>query len=489
MNFEEELILLLLSRHLLIYITTAEEERCIYYIRQITNQKYPSSIYSWNFIDGYQSNPNYIGQAKRNPLAALELIENIDSLTSKIFILKDFHLFINDISIIRKIKNLCIKLKNCNSHIIILASDIQIPNSLKDITNILEFPLPTISEIIIELKRLLKIMKVSWEIDTENLATAYKGMTIELIRKSVAKLISSKKSTKNIFDIIIQEKKQLIQKTDILEFYTVNHSLDDIGGLNNLKEWLYKRSNAFSKQAQAYGIPSPRGILLIGIQGTGKSLSAKAIAKQWKIPLLKLDVGKIFAGIVGESEKTMRKMIQIAEESEPCILWIDEIDKAFSRGSYMGDSGTANRVLSSFLTWLSEKEKKVFVVATANNVLNLPTEMLRKGRFDEIFFLDLPNKNERLKIFQIHLMKIRPLTWSQYNLNYLSDLTEQFSGAEIKQSIIEAMYNAFYEKRDFTTQDIANAIENFIPLAFTDSYNISNLQEWAKLGKVRLASE
>nr|AOM64614.1 hypothetical protein Riqu_135 [Riquetophycus sp.] len=488
MHFEEELIILLLSRHLLIYITTTEEERFEYCINQITTSKYPCSIYCWNFIDGYQNNPNYIGQAKRNPLGALELIENINSLTSKIFILKDFHLFINDISIIRKIKNLFIQLKNHNSHIIILASDIEIPPLLKDIITILEFPLPTLSEITIELTRLFEMMPISIDIDINNLALAYKGMTIELIRRSIAKLISSKKSTQQIFNLIMQEKKQLIKQTDVLEFYAVNNSLDDIGGLHNLKTWLRKRSTAFSQQAQAYGIPYPRGILLIGIQGTGKSLSAKAISKQWNIPLLKLDVGKIFGGIVGESEKNIRKMIKTAEESEPCVLWIDEIDKAFSRGSYSGDSGTTNRVLSSLLTWLSEKNARVFVVATANNILNLPTEILRKGRFDEIFFLDLPNKDERIKIFQIHLMKIRPLTWSKYDLSYLSDLTEKFSGSEINQSIIEAMHNAFYEKRDFTTEDIVLAIENMIPLAFTDASTISNLQEWAKLGKVRLAS-
>ena len=488
MCFEEELVLLLLSRYLFIYITTIEEERFEYCINKIIDNYYPSSIYSWNFIDGYQNNPNYAGQSKRNPLGALELIESLDLLTSRIFILKDFNLFLSDISIVRKIRNLSIKLKNSNSHIIIVASDIQIPPLLKDMITILEFPLPTLSEIKLELKRLFRFMPMVESIDIDNLSLAYKGMTIELIRRSIAKLISSKKTAKHIFTIIADEKKQLIQKTDILEFYPVKNTLDDIGGLNNLKAWLHKRSTAFSKQAQTYGLPSPRGILLIGIQGTGKSLSAKAISQQWQIPLLRLDIGKIFGGIVGESESKMRKMIQVAEDLEPCVLWIDEIDKAFSRINSHGDSGTTNRVLSSFLIWLSEKKKKVFVVATANNILNLPSEMLRKGRFDEIFFLDLPTKSERAKIFQIHLMKVRPLTWKEYNIDYLSDISKDFSGAEIRQSIIEAMYNAFYEKRDFNTDDIVLAINESIPLAFTDSTTIDKMQEWAKLGKVRLAS-
>lgn len=489
MCFEEELILLLLSRHLLIYIVTLEEERFEYCLKVIINNYYPSSIYCWNFVDGYQNNPNYLGQAKRNPLAALELIESLDSLTSRVFLLKDFHLFLNDISIIRKIKNLFIKLKNKNSHIVIVASETQVPSLLKEIISVLEFPLPNSAEIVVELRRLFKIMHLDSTIDIENLAIACKGMTMEMIRRSISKLISSKKSTKQIFSVITEEKKQLIKETDILEFYPVTNTLDDIGGLNNLKAWLNKRSHAFSKQAQTYGIPAPRGILLIGIQGTGKSLSAKAISQQWQIPLLRLDVGKIFGGIVGESESKMRQMIKVAEELEPCVLWIDEIDKSFSRINSNGDSGTTNRVLSSFLTWLSEKNKRVFVVATANNILNLPPEILRKGRFDEIFFLDLPNKIERTKIFQIHLMKIRPLTWVRYDIDLLSDATENFSGAEIKQSIVEAMHNAFYEKRDFNTNDVIIAIREFIPLAFTDYSAISQLQGWAKLGKVRLASK
>lgn len=488
MCFEEDLVLLLLSRHLLIYVTTIEEERFEYCIHKNINSYYPSSIYCWNFIDGYQNNPNYSGRAKRNPLEALELIEALNQSTSRIFVLKDFHLFLNDISIIRKIKNLCVKLKNSNTHIIIVASEVQVPALLQEVITIINFPLPTLLEITKELKRLFNIMQIESPIDINSLAFTYKGMTMDLIRRSVAKLVSSKKSIKNIFDIIADEKKHLVRQTNILEFYSVNNTLDDIGGLNNLKVWLNKRSNAFSKQAQNYGIPSPRGILLVGIQGTGKSLSAKAISQQWQIPLLRLDIGRIFGGIVGESESKMRKMIKVAEELEPCVLWIDEVDKAFSRISNSGDSGTTNRVLSSFLTWLSEKKKQVFVVATANNVFNIPPEMLRKGRFDEIFFLDLPNKSERAKIFQIHIKKIRPLTWKTYNYDHLSEITDHFSGAEIRQSIVEAMHNAFYEKRDFITDDIIEAVNASVPLAFTDSSTICQLQEWAKLGKVRLAS-
>ncbi|CCP38037.1 ATPase, AAA family (plastid) [Chondrus crispus] len=489
MYFEDKLKLLLSSRHFLIYIFTNEEERLENTVNKIAKNEYPSNVYYWDFIDGFQNNPNYAEKSRRNPLQALHLVESLDTSIPSIFIFKDFHVFINDTSIIRKIKNLFRKLKNSKIHILITSSEIQVPQLLRDIITVVEFPLPNEEEIAIELERIFSVMKTVPYVKIEDLAIAYKGMSIELIRRSITKLIFASKSNKKIMEIVSKEKQQLIRQTDLLDFYPVSNSLDDIGGLFYLKQWLKKRSNAFSKQAQTYGLPAPKGILLVGIQGTGKSLSAKAISNQWNIPLLKLDVGKIFGGIVGESENRMRKVIKIAENLAPCVLWIDEIDKAFSRTNYSTDSGTTNRVLSSFLTWLSEKTKQVFIVATANHILHLPTEMLRKGRFDEIFFLDLPNYKERCNIFQIHLIKIRPLTWSNYDIQSLSELTQSFSGAEIRQSIIEAMHNAFYEKRDFCTEDIIDVIHEFIPLAFTDNTNISYLQEWAKSGKVRLASK
>nr|UAD84303.1 hypothetical protein [Agarophyton chilense] len=324
--------------------------------------------------------------------------------------------------------------------------------------------------------------------DFHNLTLAYSGFSIEKIRISIAKLLTSNLSSTHLMKNILQEKRQLIEQTDILEFHSVDDDFDNVGGLIVLKDWLNKRSKAFSKQAQDYGLTIPKGILLIGIQGTGKSLIAKAISGQWNLLLLKLDMGKIFASLVGQSEERIRHTIKIAEQSSPCILWIDEIDKCFTCLNSYSDSGTNARVLSTMLTWLSEKTKPVLVIATANQVLSLPAELLRKGRFDEIFFLDLPNLQEREKIFQIHLMKFRPLSWTKYDIKCLSKLADQFSGAEIEQAIIEAMYNAFYEKREFSTQDIINAISNFIPLAFTDTRNISAIQDWAISGKVRMAS-
>nr|YP_009511187.1 hypothetical protein [Gracilariopsis longissima]AXI97064.1 hypothetical protein [Gracilariopsis longissima]UAD88980.1 hypothetical protein [Gracilariopsis longissima] len=491
MVFETQLKLLLSAQHILIYITTLEEDRLEYNMNLVIKKGFKKSMYCWDFVDGYYNNPNHLTKAARNPLQAIEFIEKLNFPTSAIFFLKDFHIFMNDISIIRKIKNITRYLKKTNSLIIISASEVQVPSLLKDLITVLEFPLPNDYEIGLELNRLFQIMQIDSSIYSEyfnDLVLAYRGFSIEKIRRSIAKLLSSNQSISALINNIADEKQQLVQQTDILEFYPVSYNFEDIGGLVILKNWLKKRSNAFSKQAKNYGLLIPKGILLVGIQGTGKSLIAKAISHQWKLPLLKLDIGKIFAGIVGESEQRMRQMIKISEQSSPCVLWIDEIDKVFTRLNSNIDSGTTGRVLSTFLTWLAEKETSVFVVATANQVLTLPSELLRKGRFDEIFFLDLPNLEEREKIFQIHLMKFRPLSWLQYDIKYLSQLTDQFSGAEIKQAIVEAMYNAFYEKREFCTQDIINVIDNFVPLAFTDQANISAIQKWAISGKIRMAS-
>jgi SpoVK/Ycf46/Vps4 family AAA+-type ATPase len=251
---------------------------------------------------------------------------------------------------------------------------------------------------------------------------------------------------------------------------------------------LKKRKIAFGIQASNYGLPTPRGLLLIGIQGTGKSLTAKAIATEWQLPLLKLDVGKLFGGLVGESESRLRQMIQVAETLSPCILWIDEIDKAFNNLDSKGDSGTSSRMLGTFISWLSEKTKPVFVVATANNVELLPLEIIRKGRFDEIFFLELPKKKEREEIFKIHIQEFRPNNWKSFDYFTLATLSESFSGAEIRQSIIDGMYEAFYEEREFTTIDICKALKQVIPLAQLQTNQMLKLQNWASSGQIRLAS-
>ena len=490
MNFNDELTLLLRARYPIIYINTIEEDRVEYVIRKNIKTKLNRSIYSWDFVDGYTNNPNNVGFAKRNPLQALELVERLTSETPALFLLKDFNRFLTDISISRKLKNVSRILKLQPKTIIIIGSELNIPKELHDLITIVQFNLPSENEINQELNRLIDSLNL--KIDSqlfESLTRACQGLSLERIRRVLSKIIAIYKTIdENSISVLLSEKKQIISQTEILEYWSVNEKISNLGGVDSLKEWLKKRKTSFGVQASNYGLPTPRGLLLVGIQGTGKSLTAKAIANEWQLPLLKLDVGRLFGGIIGESESRLRQMINVAETLSPCILWIDEIDKAFSNTDAKGDSGTSNRVLATFISWLSEKTKPVFVVATANNVDLLPLEVIRKGRFDEIFFLDLPQKQEREQIFKIHIQDFRPNSWESFDYDKLAQLSESFSGAEIRQSIIEGMYHAFYEKREFTTDDICLALNDLIPLASLESSQTMKLQKWASSGRIRLAS-
>ena len=491
MSFLNDFVLLLKARYPLIYIVTAEEERIEYLLKFSTKKYLARTCYSWDFIDGYKGNPNDIGFAARNPLEALDLPDKLTPETGAIFILKDYDNFLKDLSVVRKLKNLSKILKTQPKNIIIISSELSIPDSLKELITIVEFPLPSYQEIYDELTRLVKsLQQPVTETTINNLTVACQGLSMERIRRVLSKIIAqygeiSDSST----PLILEEKKQIIQKTQLLEFCLADKKLSDLGGLNNFKNWLKIRSNAFSLSALEYGLPYPKGLLMVGVQGTGKSLAAKIIAYEWNLPLLRLDFGRLFASLVGQSESRIRKMITIAEALSPCILWVDEIDKAFASSQNTGDNGTTNRVLATFITWLSEKTSPVFVVATANNIDWIPPEVIRKGRFDEIFFLGLPNLEERKAIFKVHLSKVRPEKIGKYEIELLGKITKNFSGAEIEQVVIEAMRIAFSENREFTTADMLSVSQRFVPLAETKSKEINYLMTWAESGKVTLASE
>lgn len=487
MDFTKEIRVLLSSNNYLIYIETQEEERLEYILNTINDQQFKTNICNWNFIDGYINNPNYIQKGKKNPLEALDIIFSNEDSNAKIFLLKDFYHFINDVSISRKLKNTEKWLKKYKKYIIISGQGKQIPYELKEYITYIKLPLPNKKEIIIEISRFIDNSHNKYKQVKDKICRAYIGYTINRIRKSISQLIVLNLSETDIIQKILKEKEAFITQTDMLEFYSTNKTKINVGGLGNLKKWLKVRQLTFTKQASVYGARIPKGILLVGIQGTGKSLSAKAISTEWNLPLLKLNISKSFAGILGESENKINKAIETSESIAPCVLWIDEIDKIFTQNINNTDSGTTLRVTNIFLTWLSEKKKDVFVIATANNINNLPIEILRKGRFDEIFFVDLPKFHERINIFQIHLKKVRPLTWYKYNIYYLSKISKKFSGAEIEQSIIEAMYEGFYQNREFTTKDIEKAINEMIPLSTTEIEKIDKLRKWGHSGKIRLA--
>ncbi|MEQ9483715.1 AAA family ATPase [Coleofasciculus sp. F4-SAH-05] len=490
MSFNDEFELLLRARYPLIYIPTLEEERAEVAIAQAAQRLGERAVYLWDFVDGYQGNPNDQGFGRRNPLQALEFVEKIPANAPSIFILRDFHRFLDDISVSRKLKNLARLLKSQPKNLVIVTPQVAIPPDLTEVLTVQEFPLPDVGEIKAEISRLVAATSQSLSDKVlDELVRSCQGLSLERIRRVLARAIAAQGQIQpDDVEMVLEEKRQSIRQTQILDYYPTSERISDIGGLDNLKDWLLRRGGAFTERARQYGLPHPRGLLLVGIQGTGKSLTAKAIAHHWHLPLLRLDVGRLFGGLVGESESRTRQMIQLAEALAPCILWIDEIDKAFAGVESKGDSGTASRVFGTFINWLAEKKSPVFVVATANNIQALPPEMLRKGRFDEIFFVGLPSQDERQAIFELHLGRLRPHNLKNYDRERLAYETPDFSGAEIEQTLIEAMHIGFSQNRDFTTDDIVEAASQIVPLARTAQEQIQFLKDWAAAGKARMAS-
>ena len=491
MSFEKELLCQIQANSTILYIVTKEEERVEYVIRKTTDVGFNSITYTWDYLNGYTNTINGKSTAK-NALEALNFIENLPPTTQSVIILKDFSKFLPDILVSRKLKKLSNQLKKEAKTIIIINNEKNIPNELEEYTSILYFLPPALNNIKTEIARIFKIYGQEIELDTFNqISAAFLGFSINQIRQIISKLIiTEKKITKETIRSILREKKSLLSSNTVLEFCDSNETFNNVGGLENLKDWLNKRKKLIVQPdlASNYGLSTPKGVLLVGIQGTGKTLIAKAIAQEWFLPLLRLDTGKLFGGLVGESESRTREMIQSVESIGPCILWIDEIDKSFSNIDTKNDSGTTKRVFGNLITWLSEKTSFVFVVATANNLDTLPAELIRKGRFDEIFFIDLPNRQEREKIFEVHLKEIRPYSWKNYNIKKLAEMSENYSGAEIKQIIEESMLKSFAENRDLLNNDLFDQLLLGNPLSQVNSKQLQILRELEVANGIRSAS-
>jgi SpoVK/Ycf46/Vps4 family AAA+-type ATPase len=496
--------LLLRAKYPIIYIVTAEEEPVEDILIEVALQSSPNrKILFWDISRGWSDN----NADKGSVMAALSRIAQRDRATKDsdnvLYVLRDLHPILKyphhdrNISIIRELKNLARDLKRDRRAIAITSHVLEIPPELTEEITAIDFPLPAIEEIGYLIKHRISPPKLNLStLAWEQLVKACQGLSRTRIQRVLAKAIAEKEQVNDAdIDAVLAEKQQAIRQTGILEFFIVNESLKNVGGLDNLKQWVRIRRDAFTEEAKRYGIPTPKGVLLVGIQGTGKSLSAKTIANEWRLPLLRLDIGRLFGSFVGESESRMRQMIQLAEATAPCVLWIDEIDKAFGNvnGSGDGDSGASRRVLGTLITWMQEKTAPVFIVATANNVRILPAELLRKGRFDEIFFLNLPTESERQEIFKVHLQKLRPSRLREFDLFLLARHTKNFSGAEIEQVIIDGIHRAFGRgttdnREDFTTEDIISAIEETVPLAAIASQQIESLKQWAAESGARTAS-
>lgn len=511
----DELHYLIRAQYKLIYVVSAEENRVEKWIEELSHLSNPvlrnrwklsawksRQFIAWSCSQGFQSAGLDVPGDIREPIRCLDWIGK--HLTrDAVVVLRDFHPFLNDPMVARRVRDLVHHFDGeaVKRTVIFLSSVVKIPLELEKDIQVVDFDLPdrdTLVNIVrakawsgsrsakygANFKKVLDSQQLQREV-----AEAALGLT-----EAEARMVFDKTSVKDKeFSIptILQEKKHIIRKSGILEFYEAKQGLDQVGGVLDLKKWLEKRKVSFTQEARDFGLPEPKGILLLGVPGCGKSLSAKAISIAWQMPLLRLDVGKVFGSLVGSSEENMRRAIKTAEAVAPAILWLDELEKGFSgtKSSGSSDGGTTARVFATFLTWLQEKTSPVFVIATANDVSMLPPELLRKGRFDEIFFVDLPNKEERAEILEIHLLR-RNRDPKTFDMRRLVEASAGYSGSELEEVIVTALYNAYDDgggKNDITTDAMVLAMQEIIPLSQTMRERLTDMREWAR-SRARRAS-
>ena len=486
----QEIEFLVRAGYPLIYIVSPEEKRVEEAIKTIAGVQEGSrtkrQILRWSITEGFCNDVGEGFNDIKDPLRALEFISKFEA--DAIFILRDFHPFLQDPTIVRKLRDLAHSLyKEFKRHVILLSPVLKNVLELEKDMAIVDFELPDrddIDDIVTDVMSRVGPRREQMQVWNdaqlrERVIEAALGLTADEARNVLAKSLVAKKDLD--IETILGEKKHIIRKSGILEFYESDNKFSDVGGLEILKAWLNKRQLAFSQKAREFGLPMPKGILMIGVPGCGKSLTAKAMSSLWRMPLLRLDVGKVFSSLVGSSEENIRKAIRTAEAVQPSILWLDELEKGFSgtKSSGQSDAGTTARVFASFITWLQEKTSSVFVIATANDVSMLPPELLRKGRFDEIFFVDLPSPKERHDIVKIHINKMRRDA-EKFDIEKIVAASQGFSGSEIEQAIISALYDAFEAETDIDTDRVVASAQEIIPLSLTMKEGIDGMREWAR---------
>lgn len=497
-----ELEVLVRARYPLIYVVSWEEQRVLAQVGAI-GRSLDKKVYEWSVTTGLVPGGTSIQSKKHrdtstlDPLVALDNV--IDLVDPALYVFKDFHPFLSqqNMSVIRRLREIAASLKNTYKTIVIVSPILQIPRELEKDLTVVDLELPDAGDFAALLDRVVDEVRQNPKLDIdmsdetrERIVHALLGLTIAEAENVLAKtLVRQRGFGEDGVDIIVAEKKQIIRKNGLLEYYDASNNLSSVGGMDALKAWLVKRSVAFTDRAREFGLPNPRGVLLLGIQGCGKSLMAKAISRLWGLPLLRFDVGRLFGSLVGSSEENVRRAIRVAESVAPAILWVDEIDKAFhgSRGSTGSvDGGTSARVFGTFLTWLSEKIAPVFVVATANDVSNLPPELLRKGRFDEIFFVDLPAAPERAEICRVHLER-RGRNPESFDVNQIAMASAGYSGAEIEEAIVSALFDVFSQDAELDTGSLLTSIATTVPLSKTMHEEVERLRRWAE-GRTRPAA-
>lgn len=494
-----ELETLIRARYPVILVVSWEEERVEAALADIGRRR-GKKLLSWTSSRGLHTPSEGLDTPGRaypattaKPLEALdEVLRQVDPA---LFLFKDLHPFMDDPVVVRKVRDLARHLRSSPRTLLLLSPRMEIPPDLEKDVAVVDFGLPHREDLEALLDRMVEGVAGSGQVQVhlpppvrDKIVSAARGLTLTEAENALARtLIERGRLGEEEVERILEEKKGVLRKTGILEYYDAREPLEDVGGLAGLKEWVRKRAGAFSREARQFGLPPPKGMLLLGVQGCGKSLCARAVSRAWNLPLLRLDVGRLFGSLMGSSEANVRRATSLAETLAPDILWIDEIDKAFA-GSRSGemDGGTSARVFGTLLTWLQEKTAPVFVVATANQIANLPPELLRKGRFDEIFFVDLPEAAERRDILQIHLRR-RGRDPERFDVEALAAEAEGFSGSEIEQAVISGLYDAYDLGRDLETEDVRHALGQAVPLSTMLREDLQALRAWCR-GRARPAS-
>lgn len=484
MNDIKDLELILLSKIPLIVIETFEEQRALDMLSKVAVKRF-LNLYNWAITSGLRGSFTYDGSSKAefdNPEAVLQQIKQ--GKHSGIVVLCDFHPYLDDPKIQRLLKDIALQYEHLHCTLVLISYKLELPADLKRLAAHFQFSLPCeeqLHNLVLEEARNWALQNKGQRVQTDNntlnaLVKNLKGLSISDARRLVRGAIidDGAINASNVKEVS-KAKFELMDMENILSYeYDTSH-FSQVGGLSKLKKWLSDRRKAFLDPE--HNLDCPKGVLLLGVQGGGKSLAAKAVAGMWQVPLLRLDMGALYNKYIGETERNLRATLRLADHVAPCVLWMDEIEKALSQGN--NDNGTSLRVLASLLTWMAERKSQVFIVATANNIQQLPSELIRKGRLDEIFFVDLPQLEERETIALIHLEK-RNIPLDNIDVALIAKASEGFTGAEIEQAIVSTLYRAHIDQKNITTPLLIDEIQKTRPISLTKAEDMNALRAWAK---------
>jgi AAA+ superfamily predicted ATPase len=485
-NKHDELRLLINSRHPILTVETSEEERFESLLVDVAAEL-GVPLYEWSVTTGLakaHGTPMYNTDNPEQALSNIALIQG-----DGIFLLKDFARYCENDKICRRLRDLAEKFRTIRRSLVLTGASIQLPADLQGDALPFRLGLPSAEELLTGVKQVLaelnREQRIPVTLDVGGMGQLAKNLVglpeEEAMRALRMSVLGRGKADAGLLDAILDMKREALRTEGLIEGVRRDASFADVAGLRHLREWINKRKSALTPEGQRFGLVPPKGILITGVQGCGKSLAARAVAGEWGYELARLDAGALYDKYVGESERRLHKALELAQKLAPLVLWIDEIEKAFASAGSSGDAdaGLSQRLLATLLTWMQDRESGVFLAATSNNITILPPEMLRKGRFDEIFFVDLPNSEARAALFALHLKK-RGREAGEFDLGKLAAVSAGFSGAEIEEAIVAGLYSAFSAKQQLATEVLIAEIQCTRPLSVTRAEEVQSIREWAK---------